>query len=444
MSDTKPSLRQRIFAAGGWTLGGYAFSQMARLASNIILARLLFPEAFGLMTIVQAVLFGVIMLTDVGLSLSIIRSPNGEKPEFLNTVWTLQIAKGVVVAAILAVIAWPVSWGYDNPMLGPMIAAIGLVAILGGARSTKADLAVRGLALKRLTIISVVSQLASIVTMITIAVVWKTPWALLWGNVAASLVETLMTHFYLPGPSNRFAWHRETWDEVFHFGAWILVSSAITYLSSEGLQLLRAALVDLDFLGQLGIAITLSLVVWTAIQKLCMQVFYPAYSEIWRNEPERFKGILERSRLAQLIPAWSVSIFLVFFGQELIGLLYDERYAKAALIMQINSVGLVVGLISASYTGVLIAIGKPGLNGTLIAIHAAINAAGIYLGAHYWGPWGMVVGSALSGLIYYPINAIVYGRHGLTNWRIDLPGFLIGSGLAYWMARYADWSQAGW
>ena len=64
-------------AAGGITLIGYGFSQMLRLVSNVVLARLLFPEAFGTMAILQTILVGVAMLTDVGLSMSLIRSKQG-------------------------------------------------------------------------------------------------------------------------------------------------------------------------------------------------------------------------------------------------------------------------------------------------------------------------------------------------------------------------------
>jgi hypothetical protein len=46
---------------------GYGLNQAARLAGNIILTRLLLPEAFGLMVIVQTVITGVTMVSDLGI-----------------------------------------------------------------------------------------------------------------------------------------------------------------------------------------------------------------------------------------------------------------------------------------------------------------------------------------------------------------------------------------
>ncbi|MFG0298526.1 MAG: polysaccharide biosynthesis protein, partial [Phycisphaerales bacterium JB047] len=44
-------LRARALRGSGWTLGGFGASQVLRLVSNLILTRLLFPEAFGLMSL---------------------------------------------------------------------------------------------------------------------------------------------------------------------------------------------------------------------------------------------------------------------------------------------------------------------------------------------------------------------------------------------------------
>jgi O-antigen/teichoic acid export membrane protein len=59
------------------TLAGYGFSQALRFGGNRILARLLFPEAFGLMAIIQIVIYALHMLTDVGIETSIVQQGRG-------------------------------------------------------------------------------------------------------------------------------------------------------------------------------------------------------------------------------------------------------------------------------------------------------------------------------------------------------------------------------
>ena len=72
-SNNMLTLRQRVLHSGSWTLAGYGVSQALRFGGNLILTRLLFPEAFGMMGIIQAVIFGVWMLTDVGIGPSIVQ-----------------------------------------------------------------------------------------------------------------------------------------------------------------------------------------------------------------------------------------------------------------------------------------------------------------------------------------------------------------------------------
>jgi hypothetical protein len=63
---------------------------------DLILTRLLFPEAFGLMALVQVFMGGLQMFSDLGVNMSIIQSKRGEDPDFLNTAWTFQILRGLI------------------------------------------------------------------------------------------------------------------------------------------------------------------------------------------------------------------------------------------------------------------------------------------------------------------------------------------------------------
>ncbi|MDX2239769.1 MAG: oligosaccharide flippase family protein, partial [Leptolyngbyaceae cyanobacterium bins.302] len=75
--EQKPSLMQRVIRGSAWTIGGHAASQVIRLGSNLLLSRLLFPEAFGLMALVFTFITGLHMLSDFGVQPNIIQSKRG-------------------------------------------------------------------------------------------------------------------------------------------------------------------------------------------------------------------------------------------------------------------------------------------------------------------------------------------------------------------------------
>src|SRR4051812_18273874 len=102
-----PSLKERVFRASGWSLGGYGIGQVIRLGSNLLMTRLLAPEMFGIMAVANMVnmIFG--MLADIGLRQHIVQSHRGDDPEFLDTAWTIQFARGVLMwlaACVLSLI----------------------------------------------------------------------------------------------------------------------------------------------------------------------------------------------------------------------------------------------------------------------------------------------------------------------------------------------------
>ena len=60
-----------------WTLLQYGGAQVLRLISNLVLWRLLTPDAFGLMALVGALMVGVNMFSDVGIGPSVIQHRRG-------------------------------------------------------------------------------------------------------------------------------------------------------------------------------------------------------------------------------------------------------------------------------------------------------------------------------------------------------------------------------
>ena len=104
-----------IIRSSLWSVGGFGLGHALRLASNLILTRLLFPEAFGLMALVTIFMIGLEMFTDLGIVTSIIQNKRGEEADFLNTAWTIKVIRGIVIFICIYLIAGPVAWFYEEP-----------------------------------------------------------------------------------------------------------------------------------------------------------------------------------------------------------------------------------------------------------------------------------------------------------------------------------------
>ena len=131
------SSRRKLAVRGSiFELTGFGASQVVRLGGNLILTRLLFPEAFGLAALVNIALQGLELLSDVGFGQSIVQNKRGEDPVFLNTAWTLQILRGVILSVLCLLLAHPFSLLYEEPILKWLLVVGAGQSLLQGFLST--------------------------------------------------------------------------------------------------------------------------------------------------------------------------------------------------------------------------------------------------------------------------------------------------------------------
>ena len=419
-SKNKLTLRQRVLQSGSWTLVGYGANQALRLGGNLILTRLLFPEAFGLMAIVQIVIYGISMIADVGLGSSIVQHGRGNEPAFLNTAWTVQVVQGFIIWGVLCVVAWPMAKFYGEALLAIMIPVVGLTSIIANFNSTKLLTAQRNLEAARVTQIEVGIYASGLLLTIYLAWLQQSVWALVWGGLIAASLKMIASHLLLHGIKNRFVWDRDIVSHLIKFGSWIMLSSGLTFLSVQGYSLVIGAVLDMNQLAFFTLASTMNLVLWQAMQQLAGKVFFPAYAEVHRTNPGNLMTVLYKVRLTLILPSWSLAVIFVFFGSWLMGVLYDARYHESGPMLELLAAGTLVSCVWGSYTGVLLAMGKVATMTALTAIQIIFQIGGMAIGYHYGGAMGLVVSVAAANWAMYPVHAFVMSRNGLWQPRLDL------------------------
>jgi len=313
------------------------------------MARLLMPENFGVMIIANTVLMVLHLLSDVGLRQNIIQSPRGDDPVFLNTAWTVQILRGVVLFASTLLIAgftwfaqvinlWSANSTYAVPELPLVLAFTGFTAIIFGFLSTKLDLAVRAFQQKKVVLLDFASQLAGLLVMLGIGYFTRSVWSLVIAGLVSAMVGTVLSHLWFQGPPNRLQWDRSALKELVVFGRWILLSSAAGVLAMYGDRFWFGGSMSATELGVYSIAVLILGALQTAVYRLAGAVALPAFSEASRsNDPARLRILYYRFRLIfDLALLFVCGVFLTV-SPLIVGWLYDERYTAAGAMMTILS-----------------------------------------------------------------------------------------------------------
>lgn len=421
---TGDDLRYRAMRASAWTVGGNLASVVIRLGSNLILTRLLFPEAFGIMAIVQAVMIGLALLTDAGIEPAIIQNRRGREPLFLNTAWTMQVMQGVAIWLVVCGLSPFIASLYDQPVLSSLLPVAGFGAILGGLVSTRLVEANRELRVKARVLIEVGSYLLGVLLAIFLSWIEGSIWSLVWGGVAGAFLKMVASHLLLSGVRNRFAWEWASVKSLFGFGQWVIISSALTFLAGEGSKLLLGGVLGVKLLALFTMASTMSLVFWQVAQQLNSRVFFPLYSEIARERPEKLRNVALRSRLFLIVPGWLIALFFVFFGDAFMSFLYDERYAGSGRMLQVLAMGSLISVVGCSYNGLLWAKGLVRTSTLLLVFQIILQTAGVLIGNYYFGEIGVIVSAALVSWFLYPAQVYVHAKIGLCHPWVDIPFFL--------------------
>ena len=429
-------LRRLVVSGAIWTVGGHATSQVLRLGSNLILTRLLTPELFGLMSLVQTFLAGIRMFSDIGIGPNIVISKHGENYDFLNTAWTVQVLRGLGIATVAWLGSSIFARLYAQPELTALIMVSSLSAIIAGFNSTALHTESRNLNIRRLTLVSLGSQIPSIAVMVVWAWISPSVWALIAGALSGAAIQCVATHVFLPRRKHRFAWHPEALQELLRFGRWIFLSTVLGYAVNHADKLIMGGVLSMEALGIYSVAATAVIIPTNIYERFKQGTLLPAYSTVFRDRPHDFPGVVRKSRMALLcivVPGLSA---MIVFGDDVVRLLYDARYADAGQMLQILSVALLVDMIHEAGP-VMLSHGHSFMMTKLLGVRATLLLAGMAIGGQY-GIHGILWGIVISRLVMYPIEVFVLRRYKSWFWYLDLAavgGAASLVSLGFWLER---------
>ena len=411
-------LKHRAIRGAIFTTVGYGSVQAIRLASNLILTRILFPEAFGLMAIIQVFMQGVAMFSDLGVGASIIQNKRGDDPVFLDTAWTVQVIRGAFLFVIIFFISAPISRIYDAPILAYLMPVAGISALIGGFTPTKLQTENKKLRLGYLTIIDISSQIISVVILICLALWTGSVWALVFGGLSGSFIKLVLVHIYLSGRNNSFCLDRDSLQHLINFGKWIFLGSVVGFFANQSDKLILASYMTKSELGVYSVAFGGASIFWILHSKINHYIFFPIYSHFKDLNSSQLRPKIYKARLVMCSFLMPPIIILILFGDKLIFFLYDERYAEAGWMMRILCAGYIVS-IATNIGPFYLAQGNSKLMTKLIAIKAAVFVTCMLAGGEMYGVIGVLIGTVASHIVFYLIESSVYRHFGLWIWQLD-------------------------
>jgi len=342
-------------------IGSLFYRQLATkiiyLVANIVLARMLAPQIFGVFAIVSFVVQFFSVFGDVGIGAALIQKKGDLDRDELSTIFWLQqflvwgVALAAVVAAPLALKVYP-----TLPPVGVwLIRVMAAGLVLASLKTVPAILLERNIEFNRIAIIDVAESLSFHGAAIAFALAGYEVWSFVWAALIRSLLGVLVVYSISP-------WRP---DFRFRFGAVRgLLGFGLPYQGNNILAFIKDALTPI-FLGSYAGAAAVGYVNWARnlafaplmLSEIFGKIAFPSFSRIQENR-ELLSRTVERSIRMMTLILFPVSALMVALGPQMIRVIYTEKWLPAigAYYFYCTS-PLVIGFMLPMYSA-LLALGK--------------------------------------------------------------------------------------
>ncbi len=315
----------------GWSTAAQFVGLVIRLASNLILTRLLAPEAYGILGSAMAVLTTLEWLSDIGVQPALIRHPKGNRPEYLITGWWMNLARGSLLAAVAAVCAWPWSSFCRQPELLAVLLVLSLRPVLYCLRSPGVPMLRRNMQYKRLFADEIALTVCGTAASIILGIIFRSVWAIVLGTLLGTVASIFASYLLCP-MIPRLRWDREAFREIYDLGHQVFVNTLVMAIWLNLDRLVGLRFISAEAMGLYAIAWNLSAIAETLITRWC-DVHFAMLSREDNAQAQRKWHELVTNRAARYaIPLATLGIVA---APATIWILYDPRYEGAGILLAI-------------------------------------------------------------------------------------------------------------
>ncbi len=411
------SLSKRVVRGGIWVFGLRIANRSLGLIRTIILARLLAPHDFGLFGIAMLAIATLETFSQTGFQAALVQKKKNVEP-YLDTAWTISAIRGIILFLILFSSAPLIANFFDSAQATLIIKVIAVSTLLSGFRNIGILFFQKELEFNKQFLYEISATLVDLTVAIILAFMLRNVWALVWGGLAANFVRVFMSYIIHPYRP-RIKLEREKFQELFGFGKWILGSSILVFLITQGDDIFVGKMLGVTVLGFYQMAYLISNLPATEITHVISQVTFPAYSKLQDDLPklrEAYLKILQLTTFISIPLAGGIFIFAPEFTKIFLG---DKWMPMVPAIEALVLAGLLRS-ISATTGSLFQAVGKPEIVTKWQPVRLFVLFAVIYPFTVQWG----ILGTSLAVVSCNLISTIGFSVKIVRITQCDAGSFL--------------------
>ena len=406
------SVLQRTVKSGIWVSATKVSLRLSQVLMLIVLARFLPPRAFGLIGIALLTLSAMRRFTEIGLDAALIQQKADDVDEYLDTTWSLEIGRGLLIFGVLFVLAPYIARLFGEPQAGIIIQVLAISPLLRGFRNPGVVYFRKDLTFHKEFVYQASGGLSQLVVAVGYVLYSPTVWALVFASISRPAVQTALSyrlHDYRPWLSPNL----EAAKELIDYGKWITGASVLTFVYSEGDDAFVGWFLTASALGFYQYAYRIADLPATEVSGIISQITFPAYSQLQENMDELREALLQTTRLTAFATfpiAFGIALVAPSFVRSVLG----SEWVPMILTMQVLAMYGLMHSITRNFGAVWKSLNRPDLTTKTGAIRVVCIAALIWPATARWGFEGTAL--VVTGVYLFPMLPIdVYLTSRLTE-----------------------------
>ncbi|SIR44055.1 lipopolysaccharide biosynthesis protein [Pontibacter lucknowensis] len=398
-------MRGKVLSGIKWNTISVVATKSTDFLVMLILARLLVPEAYGIVGMAMLVVGILEVVSDMGLYNALIQKKEDELTEvrYSSALWFLLVVSLLLVLCFFLFISPAGAAFYNEPRLVPILNALSIYLFFNISSIIPRVILTRKLNFKSLVTITFLGTAISSVAAVVMALLGFGVWSLVTKYIAGSGV-ILVSYWVKVGWSPKFVFRKDVLLDMAGYSVYTQLNNVLHFLRKNLDYLIIGKLVSSHLLGIYTLAFMLSLTLKSQLYSIFNKVFFPVYSKL-QDDPEKIKMYYLQTMRMTAIITFPISVLFIGLAEEIVLFFFGAKWLEAASPLRILSVAAMIFAISGTPAEVLKGIGKPSVSFYLNTINTFVIALPlIYFGQKYFG----IDGVAYAVCIHYTTSRIAF------------------------------------
>ncbi|NIJ54979.1 lipopolysaccharide biosynthesis protein [Dyadobacter arcticus] len=393
-----------------WNAIQLIVNQSFTFVIRLVLAKLLFPEQFGIVGMATVFSGFVQVLTDIGIGAALIqkKDENLREEHFHTAFWT-GLGWSVLLYVLTSFLVGPLAASfYNQPILTKLIPVISLGILSSPVNLIHKAQLTKRMDFKKMAFIDNVSNIIAGSLSLILAFSGFGIWSLAFNSVA-SIAIAMPLYFSATKWIPKRIWSYSAFIDVFGFGVYTTGTGVINYLINNIDYLLIGKLLASQALGSYTFAFVLTDTFRGRMIAVINNVMYPMYGKK-QSDPESLKKYYLKVVNYNSLFIYPIMVFFVALGSPFIVNIFGDKWQDSVIPLKILSISVMVHMLVNSNTALIRGMGRPGLELKLQLFKAVIYIPILMTSIYYYG----IVGAAYAILIN-KVFAVILAQYTFNN-----------------------------